>query len=85
MKKRLLSALLAVCMVMTMAPAAFAVEPVADKAVTLTQGDTVQQFDTLQAAIDTVQPYNYSTNKELYTIALNQDLTESVGDSGKVA
>ncbi len=52
--------------------------PAADKAVTLTQGDTVQQFDTLQAAIDAVQAYDYSTNKESYEITLNQNLTESV-------
>ena len=88
MRKKLLSVVLALAMVLSLMPMAWAengtetvtepANPAADKAVTLTQGDTVQQFDTLQAAIDAVQAYDYSTNKESYEITLNQNLTESV-------
>ena len=88
MRKKLLSVVLALAMVLSLMPMAWAengtetvtepANPAADKAVTLTQGDTVQQFDTLQAAIDAVQAYDYSTNKEPYEITLNQNLTESV-------
>ena len=87
MRKKLLSVVLALAMVLSLMPMAWAengtetvtepANPAADKAVTLTQGDTVQQFDTLQAAIDAVQAYD-SNNKETYVIQLKENIEEDV-------
>lgn len=78
MKKRLLSAFLAVMMVLTMAPAAFAADedadsienPAATITVTTKDGTTVTSYATLQAAVNAAVKKN--------VIVLQKDITENV-------
>lgn len=78
MKRRLLSAFLAVMMVLTMAPVAFAADedadsienPAATITVTTKDGTTVTSYATLQAAVDAAVKNN--------VIVLQKDITENV-------
>ena len=60
MKKRLLSALLALCMVLTMVPAAFAVEDTMNDmgtdTITTADDNSITTADALKAAIDSASP-----------------------------
>lgn len=78
MKRRLLSAFLAVMMVLTMAPVAFAADedadsienPAATITVTTKDGTTVTSYETLQAAVNAAVKNN--------VIVLQKDITENV-------
>lgn len=83
MKKRLLSALLAACMMLTMMPAALAVDgeesATSTGAVKLTQGKIViGTYDSINAALGNVQEYDSKNNKEPYIIQLKDNIEEDV-------
>ena len=55
------------------------VEQRASTVVTMTQGDgQAVEYENLAAALADVEPYDYKTNKDAYTIALAQNVTEDV-------
>ncbi|MDM8271354.1 hypothetical protein [Thermophilibacter provencensis] len=55
------------------------IEPRSGASVSMTQGDEqTVQYESLAAALADVEPYDYKTNKDTYTIALAQNVTEDV-------
>ena len=79
MKKRLLSVLMALCLMLAMCitASAAALEGVTP-AVTMTQNGSSGVYDTITAAINATKKYDFSTNKRQYVITLNADCTEDV-------
>lgn len=49
-----------------------------NSAVTMTQDGVTTPYESISKALENVKPYNYKTNKGVYTIALTQDVTEDV-------
>lgn len=53
--------------------------PRAGAVVTMRQGDgAVTEYESISAALEDVEPYDYKTNKDVYTISLVRDVAEDV-------